>query len=162
MGFVQEEAIMIYSEMRLLTIFVSSAILLASLMSGHALGFGSVAGSCEGDCTKCHQISLEEATDMVKEINPEIDVLDVRLGPVGGLWEVIIKARGKRGIAYIDFAKEHVVTGSVISVAKKENITNKRLYEISKIDISAIELDEALVMGDPLARYRVVVFDDPD
>ncbi len=130
--------------------------------SGEAFGFGEIGGACERDCQKCHQMTLEEATAIVKQLNPEIDVLDVQLGPVGGLWEVIIKARGKRGIAYVDFSKQHIITGSIIKVKTKENLTGRKLYELSKVDISEIPLDEALVMGKPDAKYRVIVFDDPD
>jgi hypothetical protein len=30
------------------------------------------------------------------------------------------------------------------------------------VDFSAIPLDEALVLGNPEARYKTIVFDDPD
>jgi thiol:disulfide interchange protein DsbC len=95
-------------------------------------------------------------------MNPSIEVLGVAMGPVEGLWEVVIEARGKKGIAYVDFSKEHVITGSVLKVSTKENLTSLRLYALSKIDLSTIPLDEAIVMGRADAKYKAVVFDDPD
>lgn len=137
-------------------------LMLVLLLAVKVWGFGEIAGACEGDCTKCHQITVEEASDIVKRLNPEIEVLDVRLGPVGGLWELVIKARGKKGVAYVDFSKQYIITGTIIKVGSKENLTERRLYELSRIDVSAIPLEEALVLGDGDATYRVVVFADPD
>ncbi len=33
---------------------------------------------------------------------------------------------------------------------------------MNKVDVTQIPLDDALVMGDPKARFRAIVFDDPD
>jgi thiol:disulfide interchange protein DsbC len=143
-------------------IFVIFLISALALVPAMALGFGQVEGSCESDCERCHQITIEEATDIVKAINPEIEVMDVRQSPVRGLWEIAIRARGKRGLAYVDFAKEHIISGSIIRAASRENLTNERMYDISRVDVSQIPLDDALVLGDPKAPIRVIVFDDPD
>lgn len=141
-----------------------AAALMAAIVSmpRKAASYSEVLGVCETDCKKCHQISIEDATDIVKQVNPEIEVLDIKLSQISGLWELVIKARGKRGIAYIDFSKQHIVTGSIIQVKSGSNITNYKLYELNKVDVSQIPLDDALVMGDPNAKYRAIVFDDPD
>jgi thiol:disulfide interchange protein DsbC len=137
-------------------------VVLGGVLSDDASGFGEIVGACEPDCTRCHQLGLDEASDLVKRINPEIDALDVDMSPVRGLWQVVIKARGRRGVAYVDFSKQFVITGSIIRANTKENLTNAKLYELSKVDFSAIPLDEALVLGNPEARYKTIVFDDPD
>lgn len=136
--------------------------ILVLVLSVKVWGFGEIVGACESDCNKCHKITLEEATEIVDRLNPEIEVMDVRLGPVGGLWELAIKARGTKGVAYVDFSKKHIITGAILKVDSKENLTERRLYELSRIDVSAIPLEEALVMGDEDAEYRVIAFADPD
>lgn len=127
-----------------------------------AYGFGEKAGACEDDCTNCHSLSIEEASDIVKQLNPDVEVVDIKLGPVGGLWEVTVSSRGKKNLAYVDFAKKHLIAGSIIRIKTQENITEQRRYELSKVDVTAIPLEEALVMGSKDARYRVIVFDDPE
>jgi thiol:disulfide interchange protein DsbC len=137
-------------------------VMLVLLLSVKVWGFGEMVGACEPDCTKCHKITLNEASEIVEQLNPEIEVMDVKLGPVGGLWELVIKARGKKGVAYIDFSKKHIVTGNILKVDTKENLTERRLYELSRIDVSAIPLENALVLGNWDAEYRAIVFADPD
>lgn len=133
-----------------------------AITASTVFGFGEMQGACEPDCTRCHSLTIDEAAAVVKEINPEIEVLSVNLSPVGGLWEVVVKARGKRGLAYIDFSKQFLVTGNIIKVSTKRNVTEDRVYELSKVDVTAIPLDEALLMGNPEARFKAIVFDDPD
>ncbi len=114
------------------------------------------------DCSQCHVLSFDEATEMVKSVNSEIEVMEIKQSPVAGLWEITILARGKRGIAYIDFPKTHIITGSIIDVSSSLNLTNKRLYEISKVEFSDIPLEDALILGNPEARFKAIVFNDPD
>lgn len=147
--------------LRLTVFFALATLFVAGFLSADAEGFASRFGP-DGDCARCHVLSAEEANSMIKALNPEIKVLGVSMGPVDGMWEVVIEARGKKGIAYIDFSKEHIITGSVIKLSTRENLTNLKLYDLSKIDTSIIPLEEALVLGDKDAKYKVVVFDDPD
>ncbi|MEJ2325184.1 MAG: disulfide isomerase DsbC N-terminal domain-containing protein [Nitrospirota bacterium] len=133
----------------------------AVFLAGEARGFRTLPAE-GGDCSECHKLSLQEASSLISSMNPSIEVTGVSMSPVEGLWEVVIEARGKKGIAYIDFSKEHVITGSVLKVSTKENLTSLRLYALSKVDLSKIPLDNAIVMGKRDAKYRVVVFDDPD
>lgn len=135
---------------------------IAMLSAGLALGFTGSGGGCESDCKKCHSISAAEATDLVRQINPEIEVVGISNGPVGGLWELTVLARGRKGLAYVDFAKQHIITGSIIEVHSKANVTESRLYDITKVDFAAIPLRDAIVLGNPEAKNRVIVFDDPD
>ena len=82
--------------------------------------------------------------------------------PVKGLWEVDIDAAGKKGPLYVDFSKKYLISGAVVSIKDKKNLTQERLTELNKVDVSKIPLDDALVMGDKDAKHRVIVFDDPD
>jgi thiol:disulfide interchange protein DsbC len=147
--------------MRPLILILMLGISAGVFLAGEAGGFEASLGG-GADCSACHTLTLEEATSLITSMNPSIEVVGVAMGPVEGLWEVVIEARGKKGIAYVDFSKEHVITGSVLRVSTKENLTSLRLYALSKIDLSTIPLDEAIVMGRTDAKYKAVVFDDPD
>ena len=147
--------------LRLSIILIGMFIAVAGFFAEDAAGFSSRLGP-DGDCAKCHTLGIEEAATIIKAMNPAIEVLGVGMGPVEGLWEVVIRARGKKGIAYVDFSKKHIITGSILKVTTRENLTSLRLYDVSKVDLSVIPLDEALVLGKRDAKYKVVVFDDPD
>jgi thiol:disulfide interchange protein DsbC len=114
------------------------------------------------DCSKCHILSKSEAKDLLKKIIPDVVILDIRLSSVRGFWEVYSEQTGRKGLVYIDFAKKHFFSGPLISIAERKNLTQERLLELTKIDVSQIPLDDALVMGDQKARIRVIVFSDPD
>ena len=139
-----------------------AAFIAASLPVATSHAFKGIEMEDADSCIRCHELGFEEATEMVKAVNPEVEVMEIKDSPVSGLWEIIVMARGKRGVAYIDYTKSYIITGSIIDVDTRVNLTNSRLYEISKIDVAEIPLDEALLMGNPDARFKAIVFDDPD
>ena len=79
-------------------------------------------------------------------------ILDIRLSPAKGFWEVYLESRGRKGLVYVDFPKKHFFSGALISIAEKKNLTQERLIELNKVDVSQIPLDDALTMGDQNAR----------
>jgi len=114
------------------------------------------------ECSKCHTLQKDEAKNLLKNIIPDVVILDVRLSPVKGVWEVDIESRGRKAIVYVDFLKKHFFSGALVSIGEKKNLTQERFTELNKVDVSQIPLENALVMGDEKARIRVVVFTDPD
>jgi thiol:disulfide interchange protein DsbC len=114
------------------------------------------------ECSKCHTLNKDEAQDLLKNLIPDGVILDVRLSPVKGVWEVDLESRGRKGIVYVDFLKKHFFSGALVSIAEKKNLTQEKLVELNKIDVSQIPFHDALVMGDEKARIRVIVFTDPD
>jgi len=148
---------------RVLLISIAFIIGISSIyLNNTALGFSELAGSCEPECTKCHTLSKEEASTIIKEIAPSVDIIDVRQSPVRGLWEITFKAQGRVGIVYMDFSKANIIQGPILNVKAKTDLTAQRLQELTKIDLSKIPLKEAILMGSPDAKYKVIVFDDPD
>lgn len=133
----------------LFSIFIISLLLSLSYSQGY----------CEKESLP---LSVDEALTLLKNLDPNITVTAVRPSPVGGLWEVDIEAGGKKGLVYIDTTKKFLVSGAIIAIQEKKNLTQDRLDEINKVDISQIPLEDALVMGDKEAKYRVIVFDDPE
>ncbi len=107
-------------------------------------------------------ISDEEAGKILSVLDPGIKVLSVERAPVEGLWEVVIESKGRKVIVYIDYARKNILFGNIFNVATKTDLTRKKFFEINRIDTSLIPLEDALVMGDPKARHKVIVFDDPD
>ncbi len=118
----------------------------------------------EHDCTKCHQITNDEALKIFKEDLGIADakIIEVRPGPVKGIWEIAFEAESRKAIGYLDFSKQRIIFGNIFQVKTRANLTRERLDDLRKIDLSQIPLDEALVMGDKNAAKKVIVFSDPD
>ncbi len=118
----------------------------------------------EQDCMKCHTLTADQAKDVLKELVPDVKILDVQKGPVSGLWEISLEAAGKKSILYLDYSKTNVIAGNIFGIKSKPpiNYTQISHEKINKIDVAAIPLDNALVMGDKNAKNKVIVFSDPD
>ena len=114
------------------------------------------------DCAKCHTLTKDEATALLKYLNPDLKVLDIQPSPVKAMWEVTINAGGQKVLGYIDFSKHYLITGEILDLKAKKNLTRERMAEINKVDVSTIPLDDAIVMGNKSAPYKVIVFDDPE
>ncbi len=129
------------------------------VFTGISYGFGG----CEQECSNCHSLDKKEAQKLLQQLIPDIKIIEVQMAPARGLWEVALETKDKKkGIAYIDFAKENVIVGEILKIKTKTNLTRERFMEINRIDFSKIPLDNALVMGNPDAKRKIVVFDDPD
>ncbi len=129
-----------------------------------SVGYGNTYAfdKCGQDCIKCHTMNAEEAQEVLKGLAPDVKILDVQQGPLNGLWEIGVESGGRKSIVYIDFSKKKVIAGNVIDVKTKKNHTQESLQRISKVDFSSIPLDNSVIMGDKDAKYKVVVFDDPE
>jgi len=112
--------------------------------------------------TASSEITSEEALHSLQEIIPGGKVLEVKATPIQGLFEVLVETEGQKGIIYLDSSRKYIISGSIVDVATKNNLTQERFAEISKVDVSAIPLADALVMGNRNAAKRVIVFTDPD
>jgi thiol:disulfide interchange protein DsbC len=93
---------------------------------------------------------------------PDIKIINVKSSPSKGLWEVYLESGVKKGFLYVDFARKHFFMGSPTSIKERKNSTQERFAELNKLDLSQIPLNDALVMGDPKARIRVISFHDLD
>jgi len=140
-------------------ILTVASLLIFSLISANgALGF-EARGQ---DCSKCHKLNNDEATELLKDMIPNLRVLEISPSPAKGLWEVYLESGGRKGLIYVDFAKKYFITGNLISIAGKKNLTQERLTDLNRVNVSQIPLEDALVMGDPKAKIRIIAFDDPD
>jgi thiol:disulfide interchange protein DsbC len=114
------------------------------------------------DCSKCHTLNSTEARDLLKGFFPDIQVLEIRVSPSNALWEIYSESGGKRGLLYLDFSKKYLLPGPLLLVKERRNLSQERMTDLFRIDVSQIPLEDALVMGDPGAKIRIIVFDDPD
>ncbi len=124
-----------------------------------AAGFMSE-GCGGGKCSDCHTLSADEARSVLGRL---VDgVLGVREAEVPGLWEVDVEKRGQKLPVFLDYSKRFVITGDVIDLGTMTSLTRERYIDLNRIDPSIIPLDDAVVLGDPKAPIRIVVFDDPE
>ncbi len=62
---------------------------------------------------------------------------------------------------YLDFSKSYLITGNVIRINDRKNLTEERIRKLNPIDLKQIPLDDALQLGNPNADTRIIVFTDP-
>lgn len=115
---------------------------------------------CGSKCADCHVLTREDAATL---LSGAVDnVLNVEPSIVGGLWVVDIVKGGQKWPVYVDFSKKYLISGQVIRIATKENVTEMRFQRLNTVDVSAIPLENAVVIGDPGAKRRIIAFSDPD
>lgn len=137
--------------------------LILSLFLTLILSFSSdvFAFSEKGTCKNCHRLSKEEAQKLLSG-GHDLKVTDVIDSPLKGLWEVNFESQGRKGLLYVDYGKKFIIAGNIFSSSTKENLTQQRLSYLNRVDPSKIDLKDALVLGKKGAKYKVIVFDDPD
>jgi thiol:disulfide interchange protein DsbC len=128
-------------------------------MAGNVWGFTGE-GCGAGECKDCHSLTKEEAVTLLGDIPGEI--VEVKFSEVPGLWVVDLDTQGRKVPVYIDFSKQFLISGRILRLATKEDMTEKHFLAINKVDLSRIPLDDALVIGKPGAVNRIIVFDDPE
>ncbi|MEE9591584.1 MAG: DsbC family protein [Thermodesulfobacteriota bacterium] len=135
-----------------LSLIISFAVSFTLLMAGGLEAFERSTES-EQDCAACHSLSKDEASKILRA-----EVTEIREAPIKGLWAVKGLKNEKRFVVYIDYGKRYVVlVNRFISV---DDIAQHQ--RLRKLDISMIPTDDAIVMGNPDAKTRIIVFDDPD
>lgn len=127
-----------------------------TFMAGQAHAFQGP--GCGGKCTDCHSLTKDDASKLLKTERFKAQIKEVRPSPVKGIWEVEITQGDKVFIVYMDYAKKFLMEG--IKFTPLEQIAEAT--ELKKVDLSRVPLDGAVVLGNPKAEKKVVVFDDPD
>lgn len=122
---------------------------------GEAFAFQGA--GCGQECSTCHTLSKDEAKKLIKADAFKVDVTGIRMAPVKGLWEIEAAREGQRIIIYVDFAKKYLVEAKFIPLEQLG-----KPAELKKVDPAKIPLNDAVVMGNPMAATKVIVFDDPD
>lgn len=119
-------------------------------------------GCGAGECKDCHTLTQEEAVSMFKGLVDK--VINVEMSPVRGLWQVNVESQGKVGPIYVDFSKQFIIEGKIHNVTAIKQVTKNAEERVSTLDIpfSEIPVSNAILLGNPGAEKKVIVFDDPD
>jgi thiol:disulfide interchange protein DsbC len=123
----------------------------------------SVAGySFAGEKAEEAALGKDEAEVLLKDLAPDLKVLEVRPSPVKELWEIAVQSGERKGLLYLDSSKKYFIQGAIVDLKTKANMTQDRMSELTKVDAATIPLDNSLVMGDKEAKHKIIVFTDPD
>lgn len=144
----------------ILSFIISISLILAFFINNVSFSYSTE--RCNHNCIECHKLSNDEAANLLKDAIPDARILEVKNSPVKGMWEVAVETNGKNLLYYIDFSKKLILSGYVFNLKTKSNLTQERLMELNKVDVSQIPLDDAVIMGDKNARHKIIVFTDPD
>jgi thiol:disulfide interchange protein DsbC len=145
--------------MRRATFAAFSLILVAGVAApDRAAAFGND-DPARGSCAACHALTREEAASLLQGIAD--NVTGVGPGPFQGTWEVDASIGGKVYPLYMDYSKKYMVQGQVIRVRDGENISRLRFSDLNRVDVSTIPLKDAIVLGNPSSKRRIIVLTDP-
>ncbi|NOY13444.1 MAG: DsbC family protein [Deltaproteobacteria bacterium] len=135
-------------------------LLMLGLFSNPASAFMPTAEGCgTGSCNDCHSLSKAEARDIFKDIQGE--VLSVDSAEVPGLWRIEMKMQDQKIPLYLDYSKSYLISGTVIRLKDRKNITEELYRKLNPVDLSRIPTDDALLLGNPQATQKIIVFTDP-
>ncbi len=104
-------------------------------------------------------LTKEKAVEVLRGIQGE--VLAVHPPLIPGLFQIDMKMQGKVVPIYLDAKGEYLFTGNIIRIKDRSNLTQAAYQKLNPVDISKIPLEDALVVGDPKAPQKVIVFTDP-
>ncbi len=142
-----------------LTVLFTTAIVVIALwtpLPTHAI---TGEGCAEGACSDCHSLNKQEASELLKGMVQRVD--SVEFSEVPGLWVAHVVDREREGLVYIDFSKKYVISGQVLQIANRKNITKVKLRELGRVDPTLIPLSDTLLIGSRDAEKKVIVFTDP-
>jgi thiol:disulfide interchange protein DsbC len=143
-------------------LFLFLPVLLIMALAPSARGFGTGVEGCQGNCAACHSITRDEAQALVGSLDAESTVMEVKPSPVRGLYQATVRRGKEEGILYIDFAKQHLISGILIDAARKKDLTGDELKSRKRIDIGALSLENALILGNPFGAKKIYLFTDPE
>ena len=110
-------------------------------------------------CAACHKITREEVAALIgTEVN---NIKDIVPGPFQGIWETHISSSGRIYPIYVDYSKKYLFQGHIVRLSDKENLTQNRMDDLNRIDVSSISLDNAIVLGNPSSKRKIIVLTDP-
>lgn len=112
---------------------------------------------CSSNCASCHNLTKEEASELIKADVLKASVLSVKQAPAKGMWEVQLYHDNTITSVYVDYGKKYMITGDFIPLDE----IGKRPV-IHKVDPAKIPVGNALIMGNPKAKTKIIVFTDPD
>jgi thiol:disulfide interchange protein DsbC len=89
---------------------------------------------------------------------PEATVDSVRKVPYGGLYEAVIAG----DIYYTNATMDFIITGQLIDLKTSENITDKRMQQLTAIKWDSLPLDQAIKIQRGNGSRKIAIFEDPN
>ena len=150
-----------YKQMKKFTITMlfSAAIVVIALWTPLPTLAFTGEGCAEGACSDCHSLNKQEASQLLKGMVQSVK--SVEFSEVPGLWVAHVVDREREGLVYIDFSKKYVISGQVLHIANRENVTKAKMREFVRVDPTVIPLSDTLLIGRKDAGKKVIVFTDP-
>lgn len=140
--------------MRSLLISIGVLVVACSAFAMPADGCGA------GTCNQCHSITPEETAQLLGGMVDRVN--SVAFAEIPGLWVAEVEKGDKKLPVYVDFSKQFLVSGNVIRLNDRENLTQQYSAQMNKLDVSRIPLADALLLGKATAKSKIVVFTDPE
>jgi len=142
--------------------YISGLLILIPLFTIFVFSNTYCSNASDQKSSSCSKIKKDDLRLLLKNLAPDIGILEIGTAQIEGLCEVAIETKGRKGILYTDPATKYIISGSILEIATKTNLTQERLVDLNRVDVSQIPLDNAILMGDKEAKHRVIVFTDPD
>jgi len=140
---------------------ILSACALAALLlhlPGPAAAFQKEAGAAK-ECAECHKLTKEEAGKVLGKVVD--NVVGGVQGPFPGIWEVDVARNGKTYPIYLDYSLKYLFNGQFIRLGDMANLTGERYADLNRVDVASIPLKDAIRVGSPSAKKKVIVLSDP-
>ncbi len=120
---------------------------------------------CAGECTSCHNLSVKEASDLLKKTGGTVK--SIKQAPITGMFELLMEKDGKQGIIYIDYAKKNFMQGFIVNFDSLKKVSAHdaelpQLKQATTVDPKTIPTGNAIVMGNLQGTKKIYVFTDPD
>ena len=90
---------------------------------------------------------------------PDLKIDSVRKLERVDLYEVVANGRS---VFYTDPSGEIAVVGKMVDLRTRENLTQQRITELSRVEFSALPLERAIVTVKGKGTRKLAVFADPD
>ena len=117
-------------------------------------------GCGAGACAECHSITMAETEQLLDGMVDKVN--SVEFAEVPGMWVAEVEKDQNKLPVYIDFSKKYLLSGNLIRLNDKQNLTRQRSVRMNSVDVSTIPLADALLLGKPSAKTKVIVFTDPE
>lgn len=109
--------------------------------------------------TTASAITKEAAVLALKDIQG--DVMAVSPSEIPGLYMVTVKMQGRNIPLYLDGSGNYMISGNVIDLKQRRNLTEELFRRLNPVDVSSIPLEDTLTLGNPQAKQQIFVFTDP-
>ncbi len=108
---------------------------------------------------KCHALSVEQASTLLGNLVDKVN--QIAPAEIPGLWVLEVEKDRQKFPVFMDFSNSYLFSGNVIRLSDTANVTQQLHAEMNRIDVSRIPVDDALLLGDPAAKTKVILFTDP-